>query len=114
MAIEASCSAIPCAANSLVPIVPIISDAWPGLAEFFRPGEEILVASSDEDVLAYLRDVNTTRRDFLAARARARVLASHTAAHRAFELDQHVAEAHGNRPTLGAVPTASSSEERLP
>ena len=94
--------------------VPIISDAWPGLAEFFRPGEEILVASTGEEVLAHLRDVNTTRRELLAARARERVLASHTAAHRAFELDQYVAEAQDVGPTLDALPNRSTSEELLP
>ncbi len=94
--------------------VPIISDAWPGLSAFFLPGEEILIASTAQDVLTYLRDVNTAQRKDLAARARARVLAAHTAAHRALELDQYVAEVQGRSPTAGAVPIRVSSEERLP
>jgi hypothetical protein len=37
--------------------VPIISDAWPGLQEFFVPGREILVARTAEDTLRALAAV---------------------------------------------------------
>src|SRR5690606_26742677 len=30
--------------------IPVISDAWPGLEEFFRPGDEILVADGSDAV----------------------------------------------------------------
>lgn len=72
--------------------VPIISDSWHGLESFFEPGEEILVARSADDVLRFLRDTSEAAREAMAERARCRVLASHTAAHRAAELEQYVLE----------------------
>lgn len=68
---------------------PTISDEWPGLGAFFRPGEEILVARSSRDVLGWLRDMPESQRRAIGARARARVLAAHTGAHRAAELERH-------------------------
>ena len=55
--------------------VPIISDWWPGLDEFFRPGREILVARTADEVLRYLRELPEAERRRLAAAARERVLA---------------------------------------
>ncbi len=72
--------------------VPVISDAWPGLDEFFVPGREILVASTAEDVLRLLATTTDRERDAIGARARARVLAEHTGAHRAEALDRGVRE----------------------
>jgi spore maturation protein CgeB len=69
---------------------PIISDWWDGLDQFFEPGEEILVAEKSEDVVQYMRDVSDAERLLIGARARARVLAMHTAAHRAAELEGYV------------------------
>lgn len=63
---------------------PIISDRWPGLDEFFTPGEEILVADSTDTVRAILAGADAAA---IGARARERVLAGHTAAHRAAELE---------------------------
>jgi spore maturation protein CgeB len=75
--------------------VPIISDQWDGLDAFFRPGHEILIASNAADVLGYLHDLPETARRTLGERARTRVLAEHTAAHRARELEGYVLEAGG-------------------
>jgi spore maturation protein CgeB len=72
---------------------PIISDNWAGLDEFFVPGEEILVTRSADETLSYLRDLPDGQRERIAARARARVLASHTAAHRALEFEAHLDDA---------------------
>lgn len=69
---------------------PVISDDWPGLSSLFEPDEEILVAERAEDVLAALDDPGGTRRARIAAAARARVLAGHTAGHRAAELETHL------------------------
>jgi len=65
--------------------VPILSDDWPGLAEFFEPGREILVAGTTEEALAAmaLPDAALAR---IAHQARARTLSEHTAAHRARQL----------------------------
>ncbi len=64
---------------------PILSDAWPGLDAFFAPGEEILVASTTEQALQAL-DTSATELASIAARARERTMAQHTAAHRAAEM----------------------------
>ena len=73
---------------------PIISDWWPGLDALFVPGDEIIVAHDTSTVLNCLRRMPEDRRVELGHRARARVLADHTAAHRAIELEGYVAEAH--------------------
>jgi spore maturation protein CgeB len=73
--------------------VPIISDRWAGLESFFTPGEEILTAESPEQVLSILSDLPDSRRTAIAAAARKRVLANHTADHRARELEDYYAEA---------------------
>ncbi|GJG87484.1 glycosyl transferase [Gemmatimonadetes bacterium T265] len=72
---------------------PIVSDAWPGLDEVLAPGREILVADGAGDVLRALRGMPADERRALGEAARARVLAAHTAAHRAAEFEGYVAEA---------------------
>jgi spore maturation protein CgeB len=69
--------------------VPIISDAWDGLTELFEPGREILVARSTDDVLEHLGRADGRT---IGARARARILSSHTPQHRASMLERYVAE----------------------
>jgi len=72
---------------------PIISDPWPGLEQFFTPGEEILTAETTEEALHYLQRLPERARQTLGERARRRVLARHTAAHRAEELEGYVGKA---------------------
>ena len=72
--------------------VPILSDPWPGLDEFFVPGDEILVVESPDETLRHLRETPHDQRRALGERARARVFAEHTAAHRAGQLERYVAE----------------------
>jgi spore maturation protein CgeB len=72
---------------------PIVSDYWRGLDEFFSFGSEILVAHSSEDVLRILRDTPVAKARAIGSAARERVLAAHTAAHRARELETYLAEA---------------------
>lgn len=69
---------------------PIVSDFWPGLDELFRPGREILIARETGDVIAALRDMTPEQAAALGRRARTRILAAHTAAHRAAELEEHL------------------------
>jgi spore maturation protein CgeB len=71
--------------------VPVISDAWPGLDEFFTPGEEILVPDGGWNVPAILTGVGEEERVEIGKRARRRVLAAHTAQHRAVELESYAA-----------------------
>ncbi len=72
--------------------IPIISDSWAGLEEFFRPGREILIARSTGDVLDWLHHLDDIEMRQIGARARHRVLQHHTAGHRAEELENHVLE----------------------
>jgi spore maturation protein CgeB len=75
--------------------VPVISDRWEGLGEFFEPGEEILTAGNAAEVLHYLREFPEAERLALGERARARVLGAHTAAHRAEQLEGYLIQAGG-------------------
>jgi spore maturation protein CgeB len=72
---------------------PIVSDTWEGLDSFFTPGVEILLSRTPRETLSYLRDIDEDTRRAIGERARARVLAAHTARHRAIELEGYVAEA---------------------
>ena len=69
---------------------PIISDAWPGLESIFSPKEEILIARNANDVLQILRELPDVTARAIGTRARERVLAEHTSAHRAAQLEQFI------------------------
>ncbi len=88
--------------------VPVISDSSPGLDEFFEVGREILVADSADEVLRILATTSEAERVAVGARARARVLAEHTGAHRAAALDDYVREVTGH-PSIEEV-SASAPE----
>jgi spore maturation protein CgeB len=75
---------------------PILSDAWDGLEELFRPGAEILVGRTADDALEALSRPDAELRA-VGERARARVLSAHTADHRAAELEGHVRRARSAR-----------------
>lgn len=78
--------------------VPIVSDVWDGLETLLEPGREIVLADDTADVLAALRAPQDRARAMGAA-ARARILAAHTAHHRAAELEAHLAEAAVRQPS---------------
>lgn len=69
---------------------PVISDTWQGLDTLFVPGQEILLPQTPDDVLDILQSCDQPRRRMIAAQSRARVLAAHTARHRAIELEAHL------------------------
>jgi spore maturation protein CgeB len=75
---------------------PIVSDVWEGLDSLFEPGREIVLAEDAATVLAALAAPDADR-DAMAAAARTRILAAHTAAHRAAELEAHLASAPARR-----------------
>jgi spore maturation protein CgeB len=87
---------------------PVISDGWPGIEEFFEPELEILVARRGTDVLRWLRSLDEDRRRELGAAARRRVLAEHTADHRAETLERHAAEVLDRR-ARGALALAGAA-----
>ncbi len=75
---------------------PIISDLWAGLETFLEPGREIFLARTAKEVASYLRDVPEERRIAVGEKARQRVLAEHTAEHRAESFERHVDELFAN------------------
>lgn len=83
--------------------VPIISDWWDGLDQFFVPGREILIAGSARGVVRHLCDVPEARRRAIGLAARERVLREHTADHRAAELETHAREALARQPVRRAL-----------
>ncbi len=70
----------------------IISDAWPGIGDFFTPGEEIVVVSRAEEVDAAL-DLPDEQLQAIAANGRARALRDHSSARRAEEFEAIVSAA---------------------
>jgi spore maturation protein CgeB len=70
---------------------PMISDWWEGLDDFFEPGTEIVVARDTIDVIEVLAGLGEAERRLIAERARLRVLAEHTPARRAAQLESEVA-----------------------
>jgi spore maturation protein CgeB len=71
---------------------PIISDRWPGLESLLVPHQEILLVDRTVDVLDILQRCGEQERLRMAERARRRILAQHTAAHRAEELEGYATE----------------------
>ena len=68
----------------------IVSDSWEGLEIFFEIGREILIAATARESLRYVQEMPEEQRITLGHRARARVLAQHTSAHRAAELEKYL------------------------
>lgn len=93
---------------------PVISDWWEGLDQFFKIGEEILVADSPSRIAEYLFEMPAKEQGAIGRRARARVLAAHTAAHRAAELENYAYErldrTAGQAATLASPAAAASLE----
>jgi spore maturation protein CgeB len=103
---------------------PIISDWWEGLDTLLTPGHEILIAADSRQALRILREMPERERTEIARRARERILASHTSAHRAAELVRFIRQAgadqspDAHRPISSAAWTDSemrcSSNRRTP
>jgi spore maturation protein CgeB len=68
---------------------PIVSDEWEGLAEFFEPGREIILARRTADVLEAI-DLPESDLVRVAARARERALEEHSAERRIVQLEAMV------------------------
>jgi spore maturation protein CgeB len=75
----------------------LITDAWEGLEMFFAPGSEVLVARTGDEVAQHVRSLDTPRARAIGQAAYRRVLAEHTYAHRAAQLD---AVLEGCKPAL--------------
>jgi spore maturation protein CgeB len=88
--------------------VPIISDYWKGLETLFRPDSEILISESAQQTLACLQLPDRQRRA-IGRRARHRVLAEHTAEHRAAQLEAYLDESRGQPMRVGRRKTCWST-----
>jgi spore maturation protein CgeB len=72
----------------------IVSDTWPGLEMFFAAGEELLPATTAEDVMRAL-ELSDDARSRIARRARERTLDENTGDRRAEQLLKCIEEASG-------------------
>jgi len=68
----------------------IVSDKWPGLETFFRPGQEVLLPTTGADVIQYLTAAAHADLRRIGCAAQERVLAEHTSEHRAREFEDYV------------------------
>jgi spore maturation protein CgeB len=66
----------------------VVTDAWDGIDAFLEPGEEVLVAADGEEVAAHVEALDPARARRIGDAARRRVLAEHTYAHRAVEVER--------------------------
>jgi len=74
----------------------LITDAFAGVEEFFRPGEEILVARDGAEVARLLRELSPERARAIGDAARRRALGSHTYRQRAALWAEAVGEPVGS------------------
>jgi spore maturation protein CgeB len=65
----------------------IVTDAWEGIETFLEPGREILVAHGGAEVLEHLNALTARRAGEIGQAAYRRVLAEHTYAHRAAQVE---------------------------
>jgi spore maturation protein CgeB len=78
----------------------LITDDWEGIELFLEPGVELLVARDGAEVAELLRGLTEPRARAIGAAALRRVLAEHTYAHRAAQVE---ALLHATRPALGEL-----------
>lgn len=73
--------------------VPILTDPWTGIEDFFLPGPELLVVDDAATVVAILATMEDHRARAMGEAGRQRVLRDHTAMRRAEELERSLAMA---------------------
>jgi spore maturation protein CgeB len=69
----------------------LITDAWEGIEQFLEPGEEVLVARDGAEVAELLGGLGAERARAIGEAARRRLLAEHTYAHRAEQVEETLA-----------------------
>jgi spore maturation protein CgeB len=69
----------------------LITDAWEGIEEFLIPGVEVLTAGSGAEVADLIEDLDPERARAIGVAARERVLAEHTYAQRAEQVEGIIA-----------------------
>ncbi|HWG59955.1 MAG TPA: glycosyltransferase [Candidatus Acidoferrales bacterium] len=84
--------------------VPMLSDCWAGMDQFFEPGREILIARDTQEAMEMIA-APPERLAKIGAAARRRTLECHTADHRAVELERILEDASsGNAMPQGMHP----------
>ena len=73
----------------------LVTDSWEGVDTFLKPGEEVLVASSAEDMMRHVRFVAEEDAVLIGRRAMARVLSEHTYERRGEQLQRLFETAFG-------------------
>jgi spore maturation protein CgeB len=94
----------------------LVTDAWEGIELFLEPGREVLVAPSGAEVADHLRSLTPERAREIGHAARRRVLAEHTYARRAREVEAVLdgrpvprESPHGLAPVPGPAPATGSA-----
>ncbi|WP_437294548.1 CgeB family protein [Sorangium sp. So ce426] len=82
----------------------LVTDAWEGIELFLEPGREVLVARSGDDVVEILRALTPERARAVGRAAKQRVLAGHTYAERARQVEALLARPDGATLTAIAPP----------
>lgn len=85
----------------------LISDAWVGMDQFLEPGREVLVAQDGLDVARIVRELEPHRTRDIGKAAQQRILATHTYAHRAEQLDALFASLMAVRNAKVSAPQAA-------
>jgi spore maturation protein CgeB len=65
----------------------LITDRWPGIEQFFAEGSEILVASTAQEIVRFLREVDASAARAIGGRMREQALRQHTYKQRAQTVD---------------------------
>jgi spore maturation protein CgeB len=65
----------------------LVTDAWEGIELFLEPGREVLVAKDGAEVARHIRDLTPARAQAIGEAAKQRVLAHHTYARRARDVE---------------------------
>jgi spore maturation protein CgeB len=89
----------------------IISDNWPGFDHFFAAGDEILLPTGSDDVIRYLTELSDTEVRRIGVAAQERVLAEHTSAHRALELERELEKCFSASQLASAAPYAEQDAD---
>jgi spore maturation protein CgeB len=64
----------------------LITDSWDGISEFFQPGQEILIASGAEDVVAHLSSISPQQAVAIGEQMQRRAIRDHTYAQRSAQV----------------------------
>jgi spore maturation protein CgeB len=93
--------------------VPLLSDYWEGLDQFFTPGTEIVIAHATEDVIAAL-ELSDGELRRIARAARERTLEEHSAWKRAEDLEYALTAAFRQEETEPEESGTNQREEQAP